>query len=134
TVSLVKSTDFARGFAEPFSDTCLVLRFRNNARVFGTISHAKTTGSTSPNWRGNCGAQHLANQDLREGTCDETSFGGCVDSLFCRFWFSNWKYRSKLIKISRKTLENAPRTLAKCRFWETTTIATHENEERLIIQ
>ena len=22
--------------------------------------------------------------DLREGTCDETSFGGCVDSLFCR--------------------------------------------------
>ena len=22
--------------------------------------------------------------DLREGTCDETSFGGCVDSLLCR--------------------------------------------------
>jgi hypothetical protein len=21
---------------------------------------------------------------LREGTCDETSLGGCVDSLFCR--------------------------------------------------
>src|SRR5215470_5303651 len=37
----------------------LVLRCRNNDRVFGTISRAKTTGSTSPNWRGNCGAQHL---------------------------------------------------------------------------
>jgi hypothetical protein len=23
-------------------------------------------------------------KDLREGTCDETSLGGCVDSLFCR--------------------------------------------------
>ena len=22
--------------------------------------------------------------DLQEGMCDETSFGGCVDSLFCR--------------------------------------------------
>jgi hypothetical protein len=38
----------------------LVLRFRNNTGVFGTISHAKTIGSPSPNWRGNCGAQHLA--------------------------------------------------------------------------
>ena len=37
----------------------LVLRFRNNARVFETISPAKTTRSPSPNWRGNCGAQHL---------------------------------------------------------------------------
>src|SRR5215831_5274046 len=39
----------------------LVLRFRNNTGVFGTISHAKTTGSPSPNWRGYCGAQHLGN-------------------------------------------------------------------------
>src|SRR5215471_19949024 len=37
----------------------LVLRFRNNTGVFGTISHAKTTGSPSPNWRGNGGVQHL---------------------------------------------------------------------------
>src|SRR5262249_29840744 len=37
----------------------LVLHFRNDTRVFGTISRAKTTGSTSPNWRGNGGAQHL---------------------------------------------------------------------------
>ena len=22
-------------------------------------------------------------EDLREGTCGETSFGGCVDCLFC---------------------------------------------------
>ena len=29
--------------------------------------------------------------DLREGTCDETSFGGCVGSLFCRSRFSNRK-------------------------------------------
>jgi hypothetical protein len=24
------------------------------------------------------------NTDLQEGTCDEASFGGCVDRLFCR--------------------------------------------------
>src|SRR5262245_8006764 len=29
-------------------------------------------------------AQPDLNQDLREGTCDETSFGGCGDRLFCR--------------------------------------------------
>src|SRR4029453_16569679 len=55
--------------------------------------------------------------DLREGTCDETSFGGCVDSLFCRSSHSNRKYRSKLIKNGRKTLENVSRTPTKCRFW-----------------
>jgi len=38
----------------------LVLCFRNNSRDSGTISPAKTTCSPSPNWRGNCGAQHLA--------------------------------------------------------------------------
>jgi len=45
------------------SDTqvaALVLRFRNNVRVFGTISPVKTTCSPAPNWRGICGAQHLA--------------------------------------------------------------------------
>src|SRR5262245_24734820 len=36
-----------------------MLCFRNNARVFGTISLAKTPCSPSPNWRGNCRAQHL---------------------------------------------------------------------------
>src|SRR5215470_14797054 len=39
----------------------LVLRFRNNTGVFRTISHAKTTGPPSPNWRGYCSAQHLGN-------------------------------------------------------------------------
>ena len=38
----------------------LVLCCRNNVRVFGTISLAKTTGSPAPNWRGNGGVQHLA--------------------------------------------------------------------------
>jgi hypothetical protein len=29
-------------------------------------------------------AVDASNSDLREGTCDETSFGGFVDNLFCR--------------------------------------------------
>ena len=36
-----------------------MLRFRNNVRVFGTISPVKTTYFPAPNWRGICGAQHL---------------------------------------------------------------------------
>jgi len=55
--------------------------------------------------------------DLREGTCDETSFGGCVDCLFCHSWLSNRKYRPKLIKNGWKTLENVSRTPTKCRCW-----------------
>ncbi len=29
-----------------------------NVRVLGTLALAKTTDFASPNWRGNCGAQH----------------------------------------------------------------------------
>jgi len=39
-----------------------VLRFRNNVRVFRTISPVKTTCSPAPNWRGICGAQHLGDR------------------------------------------------------------------------
>jgi hypothetical protein len=44
------------------------------------------------------------------------------------------KLASKLIKNGRKPLENVSRTPTKCRFWETTAIAAHENEERLMRQ
>jgi len=38
----------------------VVLRCRHNVRVFGTISSVKTTCPPAPNWRGICGAQHVA--------------------------------------------------------------------------
>jgi len=40
----------------------------------------------------------------------------------------------KMIENGQKTLENASKLSMKCRFWEITAIATHENEERLLIQ
>ena len=43
---------------EPIATEDSVLCFSNNARVFGTISPAKTPWAPSPNWRGNGGAQH----------------------------------------------------------------------------
>src|SRR5215470_8269659 len=53
-----------------------VFRFRNNARVFGTISRAKTTGSPSPNWRGDGGAQHLGRRRQANGV--DSSPGGVL--------------------------------------------------------
>jgi hypothetical protein len=39
----------------------------------------------------------------------------------------------KMIENDRKTLENVSKMPVKGRFWETTAIATHENEARLMI-
>ena len=59
-----------------------MLCVRNNARVFGSISPAKITCSPSPDWRGNCGAQHLATRSGRrccQGNVLES--GHCVSSV-----------------------------------------------------
>jgi hypothetical protein len=55
--------------------------------------------------------------DLQEGTCDETSFGGCVGCPLCRPRLSNRKYMLKPLENDRKTLENVSRTPRKYRFW-----------------
>jgi hypothetical protein len=39
---------------------------------------------SSMEYAGLYGVASLPYLDLREGTCDATSFGGCVASLFCR--------------------------------------------------
>jgi hypothetical protein len=53
----------------------------------------------------------LADTDLREGTCDKTSFGGCIGCPCCRTRLSNRKY-------GKKRLKNDSRTPLNCRFWQ----------------
>ena len=66
---------------------------------------------------------HAVEDGRQEGTCDKTSFEGCVSCPYCRSRLLNRKYGPKTSQKWQKTLKDVSRTPPNCRFWQTTEIA-----------